>query len=439
MDNRRTHLLALLMVLVLLFSACSKEKSVEEYLQDGQEYLGNDDLSKAIAELEEALKRDPGLAEAHRLLGEALGRSGRWPEAVTQFEAYQALAQDDAGAYFALGEAYVQTGDLEKAATTFAEGVRVDPSFLESHSEEIAGAADALLQAGKEALQAGDLATADELLGVVAPLVSGQGEVYFLLGQAYQQAGDVVQALSAFANAVGLSPELATQYADEIDAVAQRGLEMGQEALDTGDLTTAAQMMEAVAKLLPDVPRAHFLLGNIYNENNQFTQAIQAYQTVLRLEPDSSSAYTNMGVVYYKMGDLETAVQQYEAALDLEPDDAETHYLLGAAYVQMEQLEQGKAEFEAAVELDPQLAPPYIGLGNVYLLQGDIESALETLEQAIALSPGSPEAYFALGQVYIQLGDIAEARSALEKVLSLNPSPHWQQQVELLLESLESK
>jgi Flp pilus assembly protein TadD len=438
MVGRRTWLLAILLVLLLLLSACSKEKSVEAYLQDGQEYLENDDLSKAIAELEEALKRDPGLAEAHRLLGEALGRSGRWPEAVIQFEAYQTLAQDDAGAYFALGQAYAQTGDLEKAASAFAEGARADPSFVDNHREEIAAAADVFLQTGKEALEAGDLATANELLSIVAPLVPGQGEVYFLLGQAYHQSDDIVQALYAFANAVNLSPELATQYADEINAVAQQGLVMGQDALDAGDLTTAAKMIGSVTLLLPEEPRAHFLLGNIFNETNQFAQAIQEYQTVLRLDPDSSSALTNMGVVYYKTNDLEAAVQQYEAALEIEPDDAETRYLLGAAYVQMEQLEQGKAEFEAALELDSQMAPPYIGLGNIYLLQGDLESALETLGQAVALSPNSPEAHFALGQVYIQLGDVAAARAALEKVLSLNPSPHWRQQVERLLESLES-
>jgi cytochrome c-type biogenesis protein CcmH/NrfG len=64
---------------------------------------------------------------------------------------------------------------------------------------------------------------------------------------------------------------------------------------------------------------------------------------------------------------------------------------------------------------------------------------LQTLEQAIALSPSSPEAYFALGQVYLQQGDVEEARTAFEQVLNLNPAPHWQQQVENILESLDSQ
>jgi tetratricopeptide (TPR) repeat protein len=105
----------------------------------------------------------------------------------------------------------------------------------------------------------------------------------------------------------------------------------------------------------------------------------------------------------------------------------------------MEQFESGKTEFETALELDDQLAPSYIGLGNVYLLQGDIDSALEMAEQAITLSPNSPEAFFLLGQVHIQLSNIVEARNALEQVLSLNPAPHWRDQAERLLESLESE
>ena len=439
MGNRRTGWRVLLMISILMLSACSQRKSVEEYVQDGRKYLEQNDLSKAIAALEEALKKDPSLAEAHRLLGEALGRSGRWPEAVTQFEAYQALAKQDAAAYVLLGQAYAQTGDLKRAATTFAEGVRVDPSFLTSHQEEIAQAADDILHAGKQALDSGDLAAATELLTIVAPLVPGQGEVYFLLGQAHQKADDVPQALAAFMSAVKSSPELLDEHADEINSLAQQGLQIGQAALDAGELVNATQIMEAVATLLPEDPKAHFLLGNVYNQADQVSQAIEQYQIVLKLQPDSASAHTNLGVVYYKLGDLEKAISEYTTALANEPNDAETHYLLGAAYVQMEQLEQGKTEFEAALELDSQLAPPYIGLGNVYLLQGDAKSALDMAEKAIALSPNSPEAYFLLGQVHIQTGNIAEARAALQQVLSLNPAPQWREQAERILESLGSE
>ncbi len=389
--------------------------------------------------MEEALKLDPELAQVHRLLGEALGQRERWPEAVKQFEAYAALTEEDADAFFLLGQAYIETGELEKGATTFAQGVRADPGFLARHREEIDAAAGDFLQAGKEALEVGDLARATELLDAVAPLVPGQGELYILLGQAHQQAGDLLPAIAAYADAANLSADLRTVYADEIDSLVQQAIAKSEAALDGGDLDTAAQVMEAVVELRPDDPQARFILGNVYNQANQFAQAIEQYQTVIDLEPDSSSAHTNMGVVYYKMGDLETAVEEFKAALQIEPDDAETHYLLGAAYVQMEQLETGQTEFETAIALDEQLAPPYIGLGNVYLLQGEVESAREMAEIAIELSPNSPEAFFLLGQVNIQLGDAAEARAALQQVLSLNPTPHWREQVERMLESLQTE
>jgi cytochrome c-type biogenesis protein CcmH/NrfG len=191
-----------LIALSLGLSACAKSKTVEEYLKDGQNYLEDDDVSKAIASLEEVLKREPGQAEAHRLLGEALSREGRWPEAVAQFESYVNLDRDDAAALFSLGQAYVQTGDAVKAAQAFAEGARVDPSFLASHGEEIAAAADDILQAGRQALEAGDLATATQLLSIVAPLVPGEGDVYALLGEAHLQTNDVTKALGAFATAL---------------------------------------------------------------------------------------------------------------------------------------------------------------------------------------------------------------------------------------------
>jgi tetratricopeptide (TPR) repeat protein len=439
MIRRLARLLNLLIIGVLILAACSSEKSINEYLNDGRTHLENGELSKAIASLEEVLKRDPGLSEAHRLMGEALARSERWPESVTQFEAYQALANEDAAAYYWLGRAYVQTGDLKKAAATFGEGARIDPSFLESHSEEIAEAADDILKAGKSALDTNDLETATDLLTIVAPLVPGEGDIFILLGQAHQQANNLSQALQAFANALELSPELGLEYSNEIEELAQEGMETGQAAFDRGDLATAVEIVQSVTTVRPDDPKAHFLLGNIYNQANDYASAIQEYQNVLRLEPDSSSAHTNIGVVHYKMGDLQAAVQEYQLALDLEPDDAETHYLLGAAYVQMEQLELGKREFETALELNDQFAPPYIGLGNIYLLQSQVEMALEMAQKSIALSPNSPESFFLLGQVNIQMGNLSEARAALEKVLTLNPAQHWREQVQTMLESLDSE
>jgi tetratricopeptide (TPR) repeat protein len=438
MRNRRVGMLVLLVMVGVLLSACAQQKTVEQYLEDGQRHLENGDVSKAIAALEEALKKDPTLEEAHRLLGEALGESERWPEAIKELEAYQSLAKQDPEAYYLLGQAYVKTDQLEKAAGTFAQGVSLDPALAEAYQQEISEASEALLEAGREAIEAGNLQTANELLTAVAPLVPGQGEVYYLLGQAQMQGGNLDQALVAFADAVQLSPEMRSEYATEIDALVERGLETGQAALDAGNLEGAAQAVEAVTRLSPQDAQAFFLLGNIYNQANQLEQAIQAYNKVLDLNPDSSSAQTNLGVVYYKMGDLETAIQKYESALELEPDDAETHYLLGAAYLQQDRLQEGQAEFEKALELNDQLAPAYIGLGNVYLLQGDLESAVQALEEAIALTPDSPEAYFALGQAQIQLGNMAEAKAALERVLELNPDPHWQQQAEQILESLDS-
>ncbi len=438
MFRRWIRLLPLLLVLTLVLGACSKEKSAEEYLQDGQSYLESGEVSKAITALEEALKQDPSMAKAHRLLGEALGRDERWSEAITEFEAYQSLAQEDSAAYFLLGHAYTQVGQLEEASAAFARGVEVDPSFLDTHQKEIAQVIDDIMQAGQEALEAGDLDTATDLLNLVAPLAPGQGQVYALLGEAHLQADDTLQALDAFANAVRLSPELLTERAQEIQALAESGLEKGRAAFESGDLETAIQIMRAVTQLMPENVKAHFLLGNAYNEANQLDQAIESYETALELDPDSASALTNMGVVYYKLGQLDTAIQKYDAALQIEPDDPETHYLLGAAYVQMDQLEKGQSEFETALSLNEQLAPAYIGLGNIYLLQGDVNAALDTLEQAIELAPNSPEAYFALGQAYMQAGDTEQARAALERVLELNPAPRWREQVELMLESLDS-
>ncbi len=66
MCGQRTRVLGLLTILVLILVACSREKDIQEYLQDGRNYLESGDFSKAMSALEEVLKREPELAEAHR-------------------------------------------------------------------------------------------------------------------------------------------------------------------------------------------------------------------------------------------------------------------------------------------------------------------------------------------------------------------------------------
>jgi Flp pilus assembly protein TadD len=266
------------------------------------------------------------------------------------------------------------------------------------------------VDAGLEALKAGDTAKAITNLEKAVADEPGSAQAHILLGQAYYRANNRKD---------DAQKELTTGFTLDKSA----GL-----VLDSQD------------------PEEFFVVGNIYSTLGtaeqspaRFDQALKAYQKVLELKPDKAAAYTNIGVVYYQTNRLDEAIAQYQKALSLDPKDAETQYLLGAAYTQKQNLAEAEKAFNTALELKPELAPAYVGLGNIYLLKKDFEKAVSTLEKANSLQPNAPETLFALGQAYEGAGRKPEAIQAFNQFLQLNPPEPFRSQAQDHLQKLSAQ
>ena len=87
----------------------------------GSEYLKSADLEPAVAHLEAAVEKDPGYSAAWKLLGRALGESGRTRDALAAYRRGIEVAQSK-GDRQAAREMAVFARRLEKALASGAEG-----------------------------------------------------------------------------------------------------------------------------------------------------------------------------------------------------------------------------------------------------------------------------------------------------------------------------
>ena len=117
------------------------EELLERYPdeEDGYQWLryiyGRDNQpDKAFETAERAVQALPQSGPIRNSYGYLLLRRGRFPEGLRELESYAELNPDEANPQDSLAEAYLLTGQPEKALEKYARVLEIDPSFGVSHS-----------------------------------------------------------------------------------------------------------------------------------------------------------------------------------------------------------------------------------------------------------------------------------------------------------------
>jgi tetratricopeptide (TPR) repeat protein len=91
-------------------------------------------LDEAIAHYAEALRIDPGLADAYNNIGLALTKLGRPDEAIPNFFKAIGINPSHAAAHYNLGTLLASQGKLDEAIYQFRECVRIKPDYAKAYN-----------------------------------------------------------------------------------------------------------------------------------------------------------------------------------------------------------------------------------------------------------------------------------------------------------------
>ena len=188
----------------------------------------------AAAHFAEAVRLEPGFAEAHANLGIAEMTLGNLADAEDHFIRALRVHPDDVNTHYNLGITLSRRGRIDDAIVQYREALRLQPSFAAAENG---------------------------------------------LGFALQSQGKLDEALGHYNAAIQLDPTLA-------DAFHNRGFVLATQ----GKVAAAIADFRTAIKLKPDFEAAHLSLGIALGGTGQKDEAIRELEDVLKLNPSNQGA-----------------------------------------------------------------------------------------------------------------------------------------------------
>ncbi|MCW5983367.1 MAG: tetratricopeptide repeat protein [Bryobacteraceae bacterium] len=386
----------------------------------------------AIAMLEQALRHNPALEDAHLFLGSSHFHIAQYPQALAALERFAALQPGSPEALPLLADTHFRLGNFERAAEKYLARIRIAPEqpepyyYLRESYLALAGASLRELNETPDAAYYNDLFAAEELASAAASesalraLIGRRPdlpEAYIALGAMKLRQGDKAEADAAFRSAVERDPAAGSFLV----AVRTAAPSTGACPAGAGPLVRAVCLVsrggndDEAAKAvlaLPQLPGRQ--PREVYWTMRLFSRL--AEQTVQRLAanaPQSAVLAIIRARIFEQAGDLVQAEAEYTKAL-ASRQDPESLIEYGKFKCRISDFDAAIGLFEKALALDAGRADVHGLMGEVYMIQGDAAKALPHARTAVQGDPAGVQARLYLAQALQKLSRTPEAIKVLE-------------------------
>lgn len=263
----------------------------------------------ANARIKDIMAADPEMVDAHFLQGMIASKQERYQDAVRAFQDTLQLRPDHLFAIFNLALVFRKTGESDKAMEGFKEVLRQDPHY-------------------------------------VYAMVN--------LAELYAEKKDAEKASEYYHQAIARYEEM-LQSSTTVDAIVSIHDTMSGVYFSEGKLDEAQREIEALVKLQPGRPDAHYNLAQIYEKRGDAQKAEEEYRNEIRYNPSNVKAYNDLAVLLWESKQYDRAVPALQELLKLQPDSFAGCYMLADSLLQTGgDLQQARELAERAAQINPQ-------------------------------------------------------------------------------------
>jgi tetratricopeptide (TPR) repeat protein len=390
---------------------------------------------------EEAARLDPQDPDPHWFLAKVYFRnaSGGVAKAIQELEKLKQLTPEDERVYYAMGGAYFEQNKPEKAIEAYEKFQSLTTSG-DSGYREIAKYYDRTGNEEKavEYLNKGLKVDPDstETLGLLALLYSKQNKakdvipiykkLLEVMGSNTNISRDLAVALLE-TNQHGDALKILDELAKNQDLASDPGImaARGKALFGLRKFTDALQLFQSVVDADPGALEARFYLGRVYEETARYSEAARVFSYLLE-KATGEEARNNRTVFqqhlaadYMEMGNHEKAIGVYQEMAKADPKRANPN-LLNAYRI--------SKQFDKALPLGKDLYDKDRGdleIGVLYARTlsdaGKGKEGAEILNKLVQSNPDNIGLYVNLGQVYLLDRRFSDAEKILRLAESRSP------------------
>jgi serine/threonine protein kinase/tetratricopeptide (TPR) repeat protein len=344
------------------------------YLED---YQSQDNFENAIAQFEHAIAVDKNYAPAYAAMGLAYNagyqrknRGKDWMEkARTECERALAITPQLAEGHTCLGKVFASTGRYEDAVQQFQRSLELD----HNSDETLRSLADADQKLGKPA-------AAEEAYRKAVSLRPNYWAVYSAFGTFYYNQARYADAAGMFKKAIQLSPMNYSGYLNLGAAYSQ--LDQYQEAV------------EALKQSITVRPNfeAYGNLGAVYFYMRRYSDSAESVQQALKIDPKDWLNWGNLGDALIQIPSrraearnaYQKAIDLAQARLEVNPRDAYVLAFTADYRAMLDQEQPAREELARALAAAPTNADVLFRAAILYNHFGETEKTLDFLAKSIA-------------------------------------------------------
>jgi tetratricopeptide (TPR) repeat protein/TolB-like protein len=344
------------------------------YLED---YQSLDNLENAIAQFERAIAVDKNYAPAYAAMGMAYNTGFRWKnrdkdwveKAKTQCEHALAITPQLAEGHTCLGNVFVSTGRYEDAVQEFQRSLALD----HNNDETLRSLADAYQKLGNPA-------AAEDAYRKAISLRPNYWGVYSALGAFYYNQARYTEAAEMFKKEIQLAPMYYYGYSN-----------LGAIDLLLGQYPQAVDAFRQSIALRP-TGEAYGNLGAVYFYMRRYSDSAESLQQATRIDPNNWENWGNLGDTLFQIPErraeariaYQKAIELAQLRLEVNPRDSSILSFTADYYAMLDQEPQAREQMARALEIAPVDADVLFRAAILYNHFGDTQKTLDFLTKSVA-------------------------------------------------------